>query len=59
MAAIVRHFLTGYQTDRVYVVGGACCFDDFEQTFEKELGITTVKTNDSLLVTPLGIAWNA
>ena len=59
MAAIVRRFLTGYETDRVYIVGGACCFDDFEQTFEKELGITTVKTNDSLLVTPLGIAWHA
>ena len=59
MASIVRRFLVGYDVDRVYVVGGASCFTDFENTFEKELGITTVKTNDSLLVTPLGIAWNA
>lgn len=59
MASIVKRFLSDYETDKVYVVGGACCFTEFESTFEKELGITTVKTNDSLLVTPLGIAWNA
>lgn len=59
MASIIKRFLEGFETDRVYVVGGSCCFEEFESTFEKELGITTVKTNDSLLVTPLGIAWNA
>ncbi len=59
MASIVKGFLTDHEVDRVYVVGGASCFKDFESTFEKELRITTVKTNDSLLVTPLGIAWNA
>lgn len=59
MAAIVKRFLTDFDVDCVYVVGGASCFEDFEGTFEKELGITTVKTNDALLVTPLGIAWNA
>lgn len=59
MASIVKKFLTDYEVDVVYVVGGACCFTDFESVFEKELGITTIKTNDALLVTPLGIAWNA
>ncbi len=59
MAAIVKRYLADYDVDRVYVVGGASCFKEFESTFEKELGITTVKTNDGLLVTPLGIAWNA
>lgn len=59
MAAIVKRFLLDFDVDCVYVVGGASCFKDFEGTFEKELGITTVKTNDALLVTPLGIAWNA
>ena len=59
MAAIVKGFLKNHPVDRVYVAGGACCFTDFENAFEKELGITTVKTNDALLVTPLGIAWNA
>lgn len=59
MASIVKRFLKDFEVDRVYVVGGASCFSEFDSTFEKELGITTVKTNDSLLVTPLGIAWNA
>ncbi|MGL5435596.1 MAG: ethanolamine utilization protein EutJ [Lachnospiraceae bacterium] len=58
MAAIVRRFLTGYEVDCVYVVGGACCFDEFEAVFEKELELTTVKAEDALFVTPLGIAWN-
>lgn len=59
MAAIVKSFLKNFDVDRVYVVGGASCFTEFDSIFEKELGITTVKTNDALLVTPLGIAWNA
>ena len=59
MAAIVKSFLKNFDVDRVYVVGGASCFTEFDSVFEKELGITTVKTNDALLVTPLGIAWNA
>lgn len=59
MASIVKKFIKDYEVEEVYVVGGASCFTDFESTFEKELGITTIKTNDALLVTPLGIAWNA
>lgn len=59
MASIVKGFLRNFEVDCIYVVGGASCFREFEGTFEKELGITTVKTNDALLVTPLGIAWNA
>ncbi len=58
MASIVKGFLSGYDVSEVYVVGGACSFSEFEETFEKELGITTIKTNDCLFVTPLGIAWN-
>lgn len=56
MAWIVKRFLTGYDVPEVYVAGGACSFSEFESVFEKELGIRTVKTNDPLLVTPLGIA---
>lgn len=59
MASIVKGFLRGFDVSEVYVVGGACCFDDFEGVFEKELGITSIKTNDALLVTPLGIALNS
>ena len=59
MASIVKRFLQGYDVDKVYVVGGACCFKEFENVFEKELGIPAIKTNDTLLVTPLGIAWSS
>lgn len=59
MAAIVRRFIQGYDVDTIYVVGGACEFSKFESVFEKEIGITTVKPVEPLLVTPLGIAFNA
>lgn len=56
MASIVKRNIEGYSVEKVYVVGGACCFDDFENAFEKELGIETIKPVKPLLVTPLGIA---
>ena len=59
MAYIVQGFLSGRPVEKVYVVGGACCFSEFENTFEKILGITTIKPNEVPLVTPLGIAWSA
>jgi ethanolamine utilization protein EutJ len=58
MAAIVGRYLEDYPVDTVYVVGGACCFSQFEQTFEKCLGVPVVKPAVPLLVTPLGIAVN-
>lgn len=58
MAAIVKRFISGYDVSALYVVGGACCFQEFEDVFEKETGIKTYKSNEPLLVTPLGIAMN-
>lgn len=58
MATIVKNSVRGYDVKEIYVVGGASCFDGFEEVFEKEIGIKTIKTNDPLLVTPLGIAIN-
>lgn len=58
MASIVKKHLEGYDIPQIYVVGGACCFEEFNDIFEKEIGIKTIKTNESLLVTPLGIAMN-
>lgn len=56
MASIVNKFIHGYNVNNIYVVGGACCFEEFCDVFEKEIGIKTVKSNEPLLVTPLGIA---
>jgi ethanolamine utilization protein EutJ len=64
MAAIVSNYIsqykneTGRDVDTIYVVGGASCFDKFEERFERETGIKTVKPAEPLLVTPLGIAFN-
>lgn len=58
MASIVKHFLEQEKRNvpAIYLVGGACCFDEFEQVFEKEIGLPCYKANVPLLVTPLGIA---
>lgn len=58
MASIVKRYISNYPVDTVYVVGGACCFTQFEQVFEKYLSIPVVKPAAPLLVTPLGIALN-
>lgn len=58
MASIVRRYIEPYDVDTIYVVGGACCFEEFESVFKKEIGIKTVKPVEPLLVTPLGIAMN-
>ncbi|MBC3797180.1 ethanolamine utilization protein EutJ [Acetobacterium paludosum] len=58
MASIVNRAISGYDVDVIYVVGGACIFDDFEKVFEAETGIKTIKPVEPLLVTPLGIAFN-
>lgn len=58
MANIVKGYLTGYSIDKIYVVGGSSNFTEFENVFEKYLGIETVKPIEPLLVTPLGISMN-
>lgn len=35
MATIVKRFITGYDVEAIYVVGGACSFTEFESVFEK------------------------
>ena len=58
MASIVKRYLNGYDVSEIYVVGGASSFEEFNDVFEKEIGIKTIKFNEPLLVTPLGIAMN-
>ena len=54
----VKKYIEGYDVDKIYVVGGACCFDEFETVFKKEINVDVVKPIEPLLVTPLGIAMN-
>lgn len=59
MATIVKGYIRDYNVDTLYVVGGACCFRQFEDVFSNITGVPTVKPAVPLLVTPLGIAINA
>ena len=56
MAAITGKYIEGHDVKEVYIVGGACAFEQFEDTFEERLGIPVYKPECPWLVTPIGIA---
>ncbi|AOY77127.1 ethanolamine utilization protein EutJ [Clostridium formicaceticum] len=56
MADIVLKSITGFDIERIYLVGGTCCLDGIEKVFEKYIGIETIKPYNPLLVTPIGIS---
>lgn len=56
MATIVKNYLENKDVQTIYLVGGASNFDGIETLFEKITGIKTYRSNEALLVTPLGIA---
>ena len=56
MATIVEKFIEGYGVEDIYVVGGACTFNEFQEVFEKILKKKIIKPYNPLLVTPLGIS---
>ncbi|MNM60469.1 ethanolamine utilization protein EutJ [Clostridium intestinale] len=58
MASIVKRYLENYDVSEIYIVGGASSFEEFNDVFEKFIGVKTIKFNEPLLVTPLGIAMN-
>ena len=56
MASIVRSNLQGHQVETLYLVGGTSTFPGADLVMAEECGITVVKPERPLLVTPLGIA---
>ncbi|ABR46496.1 ethanolamine utilization protein EutJ family protein [Alkaliphilus metalliredigens QYMF] len=58
MASIIQNNIVDYDVETIYLVGGTCCLDGFEDVVEKETGISTQKPHNPFLVTPLGIAMN-
>ncbi len=56
MAYLVKQFTSGYDVKKLYLVGGATTFTEFEKTFERIALIPTFKAEETLLVTPYGIA---
>lgn len=56
MASIVKKYITGYTVKDIFLVGGACSFDESENIFEKELGLNIYKPYMPVYITPIGIA---
>lgn len=56
MASIVKNVLDDKDVKDLYLVGGASNFNGIEDLFEKITGIKTHRSEEALLVTPLGIA---
>ena len=56
MASIVKKYISAYDVKDVYLVGGACSFEDSEKIFAKELGLNIHKPYMPLYITPIGIA---
>jgi ethanolamine utilization protein EutJ len=58
IASIIARHIAGYQVEEIVLVGGASCLKDIEQVIADELGIRTVKPDNPLFITPIGIAMN-
>ncbi|CAG7585646.1 Cell division protein FtsA [Peptoniphilus tyrrelliae] len=56
MASIVKNVLDDKDVENLYLVGGASNFNGIEELFERITGIKTHRSEEALLVTPLGIA---
>ena len=56
MASIVKKHLRQYPVETLYLVGGTSCFPGIEVEIEGETGLSVVRPDNPLLVTPLGIA---
>lgn len=58
MASIVRNYLREYPVEAVYVVGGACCFTQFESVFDEIFGCSPWSTGGSAAGDAPGVAVN-
>lgn len=58
IASIINQSIQGFDVDVIYLVGGTSCLTGIETTIEKETGIKTIKPQNPMFVTPIGIALN-
>lgn len=56
VASIISRHIAGHDVSELYLVGGACCFQNMEKMIEENTGIPTLKPENPMFVTPLGIA---
>ncbi|KHD45968.1 ethanolamine utilization protein EutJ [Streptococcus hongkongensis] len=58
IASIINRHILGHDIDVIYLVGGSSCLTGIETIIQKETGIKTVKPQNPMFVTPIGIAMN-
>ncbi|MGT2800333.1 ethanolamine utilization protein EutJ [Streptococcus marmotae] len=58
IASIIRRQIDGFDVEVIYLVGGTSCLTGIETIIEKETGIKTLKPQNPMFVTPIGIAMN-
>lgn len=58
ISGIIESAVYPYDIDTVVLVGGSSCLSGIEKIVEKNTGIRTLKPDNPLFVTPLGIALN-
>ena len=56
ISSIVSNMIDGYDTKEIILVGGSSCLTGIEKVIEKGTGVKTIKPENPLFVTPLGIA---
>lgn len=56
ISTLVKKMVEGYKVDNLVLVGGSSCLTGIEDVIEKNTGIHTVKPENPLFITPLGIA---
>lgn len=56
VASIVSKLVFGYSIRNLYLVGGSCSFNGFQELLQSYLGLPTHRPKIPLFVTPLGIA---
>ncbi len=58
VGTIVRRHISGYEVERIYLVGGTCAYPGMDQVVQEVTGVEAVLPGNPLFVTPLGIAMN-
>ena len=56
VGTIINRHISGYQVDRLYLVGGTCAYPGMDKVIEEVTGVKTMLPGNPLFVTPLGIA---
>lgn len=56
VATIVTQSIEHHDVEEIYLVGGTCCLTGIETILESKTGVRTLKPENPMFVTPLGIA---